>query len=206
MMMETQSNMVFRAIFFALFFAVLVIRGYHGWKQRRAGQSSGAVTKGAVEREGMWSIIFRFILFLYMVTVAIVFAINPPWLNLFAAHFATWSRWMGMGLGVLSLPLLIWVHHTLGRHWSTNLRLRQNHALITEGPYRWVRHPMYTALFSFFVGLALISASWLIVILVVAAILVLYARIGKEETMMSEQFGDEYCAYMQRTGRLLPRL
>jgi len=198
--------MAFRIIFFTLFFSVLVIRGYYGWKQRRAGQSSGAVTKEAVEREGMWSIVFRFILFLYMLAVAIVFAINPPWLNLFAAPFPIWSRWIGVGLSVLSLPLLIWVHHTLGRHWSTNLQLKQNHTLITAGPYRWVRHPMYTALFAAFVGLALVSASWLIVILVVAAILVLYARIGKEETMMVEQFGAEYRAYMQRTGRLLPRL
>jgi protein-S-isoprenylcysteine O-methyltransferase Ste14 len=102
-----------------------------------------------------------------------------------------------VGLGVLSLPLLIWVHHTLGRHWSTNLQLKQNHTLITEiteGPYRWVRHPMYTALFGFFVGLALISASWLIVVLVVAAILVLYVRIDREETMMIDQFGNEYRA------------
>jgi protein-S-isoprenylcysteine O-methyltransferase Ste14 len=75
--------------------------------------------------------------------------------------------------------------------------MTQDHTLVTEGPYRWVRHPMYTALFATFVGLALISASWLILILVVAAILVLYARIGKEEAMMIEQ-------YMQRTGRLLP--
>jgi hypothetical protein len=90
-MMETQANTAFRIIFSALFFSVLVIRGYYGWKQRRAGQSSGAVTRGAVEREGMWSIALRFVLFLCMVAVAIVFAINPPWLNLFAAPFPTWS-------------------------------------------------------------------------------------------------------------------
>jgi protein-S-isoprenylcysteine O-methyltransferase Ste14 len=148
-MTETQSNTTFRIIFFTLFFLVLVIRGYYGWKQRQAGQRSGAVTREAIEREGMWSIVLRFILFLYMVAVAIVFAINPPWLNLFAAPFPAWSRWMG-------------------------------------------------------VGLALVSASWLILILVVAAILVLYARIGKEEAMMIVQFGDEYRAYMQCTGRLLP--
>jgi protein-S-isoprenylcysteine O-methyltransferase Ste14 len=203
MMMETQST-VFRVIFFVLFFLVLVIRGYYGWKLRRAGQSRGAVTREAVEREGMWSIVFRFILFLYMVAVAIVLAINPPWLDLYTAPIPIWSRWIGVGLGVISLPLLIWVHHTLGRQWSTNLQLKQNHTLITKGPYRWIRHPMYTALFAAFVGLALISASWLIVILVVAAILVLYARIGKEEAMMIEQFGAEYRAYMRRTGRLLP--
>jgi protein-S-isoprenylcysteine O-methyltransferase Ste14 len=198
--------MAFRIIFFTLFFSVLVIRGYYGWKLRRAGQSSGTVTQAAVEREGMWSIVFRFMLFLYMLAVAMVFAINPAWLNLFAVPFPAWSRWTGVGLGVISLPLLIWVHHTLGRQWSTNLQLKQNHTLITAGPYRWVRHPMYTALFAAFVGLALVSASWLIVILVVAAILVLCARIGKEETMMMVQFGAEYRAYMQRTGRLLPRL
>jgi protein-S-isoprenylcysteine O-methyltransferase Ste14 len=65
---------------------------------------------------------------------------------------------------------------------------------------------MYTALFSFFVGLALVSASWLVVLLVVAAIFVLYARIGKEETMLIEQFGNEYRAYMQQTGRFQSRL
>jgi len=59
---------------------------------------------------------------------------------------------------------------------------------------------------SFFVGLGLLSASWLIVPLLVASILLLYARIGKEEAMMIERFGNEHRAYMQRTGRFLPRL
>jgi protein-S-isoprenylcysteine O-methyltransferase Ste14 len=54
--------------------------------------------------------------------------------------------------------------------------------------------------------LVLVSASWLVALLVVAAIFVLYARIGEEEAMMIEQFGDEYRTYMQRTGRFLPRL
>jgi protein-S-isoprenylcysteine O-methyltransferase Ste14 len=90
--------------------------------------------------------------------------------------------------------------------WSTNLQLREEHTLVTTGPYRWARHPMYTALFSFFVGLALVSATWLIVLLVVAATFVLVVRIDKEEVMMIEQFGDEYRAYMQQTGRFLPRL
>jgi protein-S-isoprenylcysteine O-methyltransferase Ste14 len=83
--------------------------------------------------------------------------------------------------------------------------MRQNHTFdyrraLSLGPASHVHGAV-----RFFVGLALISASWLIVIPVVAAILVLYARLGKEETMMTEQFGAEYRAYMQRTGRLLPR-
>ena len=118
----------------------------------------------------------------------------------------SWSQWLGVGLGAAGLILLVWVHHTLGRRWSTNLQLREEHTLVTGGPYRWARHPMYTALFSFFAGLVLVSASWLVALLVVVAILVLYARIGEEETMMIEQYGDEYRAYMQQTGRFLPRL
>jgi protein-S-isoprenylcysteine O-methyltransferase Ste14 len=194
----------FRSIFFTLFVAVLAVRAYFGWKIRRTDRSSWFVQKKAVEREGWWSILLRFILFLYMMGVAVVYAVNPTWLSSFAAPFPTWSRWIGVALGVLGLLLLIWVHHTLGRQWSTNLQFREKHTLVTGGPYRWARHPMYTALFAFFVGLALIAASWLIVLLVAISIAVLYARISKEEVMMVEQFGDEYREYMKRTGRFLP--
>ncbi len=195
----------FRSIFFILFIAVLVVRAYFGWKIRRTDRSSWFVQKEAIEREGWWSILLRFILFVYMIAVAVAYAANPVWLGFFAAPFPSWLRWAGVALGGLGLLLLVWVHHTLGRHWSTNLQFREKHSLVTGGPYRWARHPMYTALFTFFVGLALISACWLIVLLVVIAIAVLYARIGKEEAMMIEQFGDEYRKYMNRTGRFLPR-
>jgi len=200
------TERTFRSLFFALFVAVMAVRAYYGWKIRRTEGSNWAVEDKAVEREGRWSILLRFVLFFYMLAAVILYAINPVWLGLFMIPLPAWSRWLGAGLGVAGLLLLIWVQHTLGRHWSTNLQLRTEHTLITNGPYRWARHPMYTALFSFFDGLALVSASWLIVLLVVAAIFVLYARIGKEETMMTEQFGDEYRAYVQQTGRFLPRL
>jgi len=200
------TEQTFRSLFFALFVAVMAVRAYYGWKIRRTEGSNWAVEDKAVEREGRWSILLRFVLFFYMLAAVILYAINPVWLGLFMIPLPAWSRWLGAGLGVAGLLLLIWVQHTLGRHWSTNLQLRTEHTLITNGLYRWARHPMYTALFSFFVGLALVSASWLIVLLVVAAIFVLYARIGKEETMMTEQFGDEYRAYAQQTGRFLPRL
>ncbi|MFQ6101052.1 MAG: isoprenylcysteine carboxylmethyltransferase family protein [Anaerolineae bacterium] len=119
------SERILRVIFFIEFFLLMAVRGYYGWKIRRAGGSS--------------------------------------------------------------------------------LQLREEHALVTSGPYRWVTHPMYTALFAFFVGLLPISATWLIAPLVVASIFMLYRRLDKEEAMMIEQFGDAYRAYMRRTGRLLPR-
>jgi len=65
---------------------------------------------------------------------------------------------------------------------------------------------MYTVLFTFVIALSLVSANWLFVVFSVGAIILLCARIAKEEAMMMGQFGDEYRAYMERTGRLLPRL
>lgn len=62
---------------------------------------------------------------------------------------SSWSQWFGVGLGAAGLILVVWVHHTLRRHWSTNLLLKEEHTLVTGGPYRWARHPMYTALLDF---------------------------------------------------------
>lgn len=202
--MDTEQ--IFRVIFFVLFIAVMAVRAYYGWKIRRTDESSWFVENEAVEREGRWSILLRLVLFLYMLAAVVLYAINPAWLGAFAIPLPAWSRWLGVGLSTIGLVLLIWVHHTLGRHWSTNLQFKEEHTLATSGPYRWARHPMYTALFGFFAGLALVSANWLVVLLVVVAIFALYVRIGKEEAMMIEQFGDKYRTYMQQTGRFLPRL
>jgi protein-S-isoprenylcysteine O-methyltransferase Ste14 len=202
----TEREQAFKVGFFALFLAVMATRAYYGWKIRRAGRSSWAVEEEAVQREGRWSVLLRLILFLYMLAVVALYALNPAWMGACTLPLPDWSRWLGAGLGLAGLFLLIWVQHTLGGQWSTNLQLVEGHSLITSGPYRWARHPMYTALFSYFVGAALLSANWLIVVLVVVAILVLYRRIGEEEAMMIEQFGDEYRVYMQGTGRFLPRL
>ena len=201
-----ESESIFRAIFFVLLIAVIAIRVYYGWRTRRTGESGWSLKEEAVEREGRWSILLRVVLSLFSVAAIVLYAINPTWLDTCSIVLPPWSQWLGVGLGAAGLILLVWVHHTLGRRWSTNLQLRDEHTLVTGGPYRWARHPMYTALFSFFAGLVLVSASWLVALLVVVAILVLYARIGEEETMMIEQYGDEYRAYMQQTGRFLPRL
>jgi protein-S-isoprenylcysteine O-methyltransferase Ste14 len=65
---------------------------------------------------------------------------------------------------------------------------------------------MYTAIFTLLIAFSLLSANWLIVLPCIVGIIVVYARINKEERMMIEQFGGEYRDYMKHTGRLLPRL
>jgi protein-S-isoprenylcysteine O-methyltransferase Ste14 len=141
---------------------------------------------------------------LALIAFFVLYVVNPAWLSWFSIALPSGVRWLGAGLGAAGLILLVWVHQTLGKYWSATLQLKKEHALVTSGPYRWVRHPMYTALVLLFVGLFLVSALWLFLLLVVASVLLFCRVIDKEEAMMVEQFGEEYRRYMERTGRFLP--
>jgi protein-S-isoprenylcysteine O-methyltransferase Ste14 len=113
------------------------------------------------------------------------------------------------GAGVLCLAAGLWwfhrSHSDLGRYWSVTLELRENHRLITEGIYRHVRHPMYATLFLYSIGQALVVPNWVAGPSYFVTFGILFAlRIGAEERMMLEAFGDEYAAYKARTNLLVP--
>ncbi|MBN1437950.1 MAG: isoprenylcysteine carboxylmethyltransferase family protein [Anaerolineales bacterium] len=200
-----QSGQVFKIAFFALFLALLGIRGFFGWKVRQKGESSWSVDKDAARREGTWSLLLRPLMFLAILVLVGLYALipsEPAWLVL---PLPAGVRAVGAGLGILSLLYLVWVHHTLREFWSTVLQLRQEHALITTGPYRWIRHPMYSVLTACFISLALLSAMWPLLLLTLLTVPFFYRATVKEEEMMIAQFGDEYRAYRERTGRFLPQ-
>jgi len=140
-----------------------------------------------------------------LVASLVLYAINPSWLGVLSVPFPDWMRWMGVALGVVSLAVYVWARETLGKQWSSELQMRDQHHLITVGPYARMRHPIYLALLGFLTGIALIAANWLFVALLVFSLVDLTLRIPREEQMMIARFGDEYKAYMKRTGRLLPK-
>ena len=111
--------------------------------------------------------------------------------------------------GTLCLGLGLWLFHRshadLGGNWSITLEVRQNHQLVTHGVYRWVRHPMYLALFIYSAGQALAVPNWMAGPSYGIAMLLLFAlRMGPEERMMLDEFGQDYQAYRARTKRLVP--
>jgi protein-S-isoprenylcysteine O-methyltransferase Ste14 len=113
--------------------------------------------------------------------------------------------------GVICLVMGLWLfyrsHADLGTNWSLSLEVREGHRLITHGVYREVRHPMYSALALYSVGQALVIPNWVAGLSNLVAFAVLFAlRVGAEERMMAQQFGNEYAAYTARTKRLLPRV
>lgn len=103
--------------------------------------------------------------------------------------------------------LIWWVQWALDVQFDTTLHIQADHQLITHGPYRWVRHPMYSALFLLGLGWLLLTANWFIgAPLIVGIVLVVLMRIENEEKVLINLFGAEYRDYMQNTGRFLPKL
>lgn len=135
-----------------------------------------------------------------------VWLVNPNWMNWFALDLPNWARWSGAAAVVVALALLTWVHQTLSANFSGNLEIRERHKLVTSGPYRRVRHPMYSAIVLWATGLSLITANWFVGFLPIAFALFFIRRAPDEERMMVEAFGDEYRNYMQRSGRFWPRI
>jgi protein-S-isoprenylcysteine O-methyltransferase Ste14 len=137
---------------------------------------------------------------------ALVYLVNPRWMGWSNLPLPDWLRWVGAGIMLVCIPLVYWVFNSLGKNVTPSVVTRQEHCLVTHGPYRWVRHPLYTVGFLMFIGLSLLAANWFIALMLVLGYIPLALRTPIEETHLVERFGDESRAYMQRTGRYLPRL
>jgi protein-S-isoprenylcysteine O-methyltransferase Ste14 len=113
--------------------------------------------------------------------------------------------WLGMALFAITLYLFYVVHRDLGRSWSVTLELRDQHALITHGLYRYVRHPMYSAFWLWAIAQALLLPNWIAGMAgIVGFGTLFFCRVGPEEKMMQAAFGAEYDAYAARTKRVIP--
>ena len=115
---------------------------------------------------------------------------------------------LGAGLGVefLGLFLAIWARRALGRNWSGEISIKVEHQLIRTGPYRQLRHPIYTGLLAMYVGTALVTGTWLAVIGVAIAWFAYWRKIRLEEKNLDVAFGAEYDTYRRETWALVPGL
>lgn len=115
-------------------------------------------------------------------------------------------RLTGVPIAALGLVLLRASHAALGTNWSLYSGTRRGSGLVTSGPYRWVRHPMYDAIFLTAAGALLLTADALSGGVYAFAVAVMYAaRVRREESRLAAAFGREYERYVAVTPRLLPR-
>lgn len=137
----------------------------------------------------------------------IVYVVNPAWLAFASLSFPAWLRWLGFGLALLGFTLLQWAQTTLANSWSDTPRMMKEQTLITSGPYRRIRHPIYTAFILILGSTLFISSNWLIGLCWAGMVtLEVFSRISFEESLLIEFFGEQYREYMKDTGRLLPKV
>ena len=136
----------------------------------------------------------------------LAYLVDPRWMVWASFAPPVWSRWVGVGLGVLTVPAVYWVFSSLGRNVSETVLTKEHHALVTHGVYHWIRHPLYTTAIALILAIGLIAANWFILLFaLIALVSIRVVVVPVEEQALLTTFGDEYRDYMQRTGRLLPR-
>jgi len=114
-------------------------------------------------------------------------------------------RWFGAGFGVLVLGGLAWTYQSLGDSYHSILHLDNDQKLVTDGPYRLVRHPLYTGLFLIFFAFFVQASNWLVLVFGIGGLSVLLlVRVPKEEALLVSHFGNTYRVYMNQTNRFFP--
>ncbi len=137
---------------------------------------------------------------------AIAWLIYPPWLSWSALSLPDALRWSGLLLLLLDGGLLIWTFVTLGRNLTDTVVTRQEHSLVTTGPYRYIQHPFYLA-FAVAVGsTTLLTANWFFLLAGAVPFLFILARLPIEERKLLERFGEPYAEYRARTDAFWPRI
>ena len=113
---------------------------------------------------------------------------------------------LGVGLSLYYIILLSWTVRTLGRFLVPGLAVYSDHELVTSGPFRWVRHPLYSSALALWLGAALGTLNWLLLALWPLLLAAVLSDLPREEGMLRDKFGTAYDAYAARTGRLIPRI
>ena len=135
----------------------------------------------------------------------LVYLINPAWMAWSKIGLPDSARWLGVVLGILCVFGIYWLFSSIGTGITPTSATRKEHQLVTSGPYRWVRHPLYTVGSSIFIAFGMMADNWFIALLGILAFIGMAIRTPKEEANLIEKFGDEYREYMKRTGRFLPK-
>jgi protein-S-isoprenylcysteine O-methyltransferase Ste14 len=131
---------------------------------------------------------------------------NPRWMEWSSLFLPVWLRWAGVITLLSGAALIVWTFRTLGTNLTDTVVTRQTHTLVVSGPYRWIRHPLYSSAALLVVAISLAAANWFFFLAGVTLLSILIVRTRIEERNLVARFGDSYQRYMARTGRFVPRL
>jgi len=189
---------IFTAIYFVAIVIEMIVRAPLNKKRKQEKMSERRVTSQEKTSLGL--------LFLAMFLVPIIYAASD-WLDFANYQLPAWAGWLGVLL-LAGAVFVFWrAHADLGLNWSPTLEIREKHELITRGIYGVIRHPMYASQWLWVIAQPLLLQNWIAGWLdLLVFVLFYFLRVRAEEQLMLEQFGDEYRAYIQKVGGVLPKL
>lgn len=191
---------MFRIFALVIFVAGVLIGGYYRYRAEKAGEKISWDEEGAIVM-----ILLRVSGLIGWLSV-IIYLVNPEWMKWSEMPLPDWARWIGVITGLVSVPLLFWLFKSIGKNITQTVKTRKEHMLVTKGPYRWVRHPLYSVGTMLFLSFTLMASNWFIGVATLMGLVMLMVRLPKEESNLIERFGEEYREYMKRTGRLIPKI
>ncbi len=192
---------IFRILAAMILFSGMGISIYH---RRKADKETGEKISRKVDGNVLMTIIRIGGLILWL--SPFIYLLNPAWMSWSKIGLPSQVRWMGVGIGILCVGGIYWLFRSIGSGITPTSATRKQHTLVTSGPYRWIRHPLYTIGSSMFVSFGMMADNWFIAALGMLTFILMAIRTPKEEANLIEKFGDEYREYIKRTGRFLPKL
>lgn len=199
------QELPFRIIFVGIYVIGFILRWYSAANLKKAGEKL-LPDKQNMRHSSRFRIVFQGTMSLVWIGIVVSYAWYPAWMAALKFPLPLWLRYSGVLLGFVSFPLLLATFHALGRYWTPLPQIREKHELVTSGPYRFIRHPMYSTMIMLFIAFPLISANILVALSSLAAIAATIGWAMKEEKMLTGYFGNEYREYMKQAGAFLPRI
>ncbi len=169
-------------------------------------QIKAADTKTTRRLEPAASRILRALIFLNAIVLLSTTRIPLPWLYVQLWPVGFWPFWLGVAVTIPGLLFAVWAREHLGRNWSRSVTIKQDHELITTGPYAMVRHPIYTGILAGFLGTAMAISQVRGFLVFLLIFLVFWIKLHMEEQWMRSQFGETYATYAHHTAALVPYL
>lgn len=205
------DELVFRIIFIALWFVFISNLSCVRYSTRKPKQKEQTTQTIQQQKEKQWHTVALALFAPFWFGGIILYMFIPSWIAFLSIPLPEGFRLIMVGVATLSIPFTLWSYRTIGKNWvhaleQTEFAQKKDNKLVTEGPYRIVRNPIYLGSFTFILSLAFLASNWLILLPAIIIVALIYTRISGEEKMLLDRFGNEYREYLKKTPRIIPRI
>jgi protein-S-isoprenylcysteine O-methyltransferase Ste14 len=203
-------ELIYKFAFYIIFFGFAYVMTAYTQKAKAREKDPAERVKLHNEHEVPLLLKLRTVFGIPFYIGVLVWTFASDWMKWSEMFLPDWARWAGVFLGLGAIALNAWSHKTLskklGADFDPALRLLKVPALVKDGPYKNMRHPIYLAFLMMQFAVLILTSNWFIGLCGIAIIIsVITIRIPEEEKLLTSQFGEEFVEYKRATGAVLPK-